>query len=477
MTKIYYIPLTLIVILQFFLVFSPFIKYPIFPKDPSADFQSHFLNAQLFVNGGEFRFLYSGVYLLFSPLFLFFNEPITIFMGMQGIMATLTLFTPVVLFFIINKIYSNETVALLGTLIYVIVGSLWYIPIHSAGLYPNFFGNLITLLLILLLLDFVKNKIDVKRAVVFVVLILLLYNSHYSVVLILLTLLIFAPFVFKFQRRIFYTSIISILPLFGGLALIPEQASAVYSSLTTTVPVESLKYGYGGLNPLPELLGLVPFWQYLTAQVHGFVIGLLTIITIPVSIFLYIKTRNKLLLLPLIWFFVSWILAPWDAGAWRFSHQAMLPLFLLLPSIFVFLLKLKRKFWIILLLILIIPGSWSQFVVSDTSRDAIPNSILQSEIVDSFSWIRNGIPEGSRIISITDWRYYFYLPLIGKYCEQIDFLPLNQVKNDTYVIVTTMLITEPTKEETEIVKEYLGVTLPIMRYASDHVKIYRIRWV
>ena len=184
--------LFVVMILQGLMLLVYFQKYPIFPEYFTQDPTVHVNYVPGFDLGITTSIpsglLYFGVhYQLAAGVLLVGGEPLVV---IQRIMAILVTISPLLFFYAAKKIFASERAALITTIIYSFSGMVWFAGVFDSGLYPNFYGILAALFLIITVINLVENTKSILPWAVFVIALINAYMSHYSLLTLLPSLIL-----------------------------------------------------------------------------------------------------------------------------------------------------------------------------------------------------------------------------------------------------------------------------------------------
>jgi hypothetical protein len=161
----------------------------------------------------------------------------------------------------------------------------------------------------------------------------------------------------------------------------------------------------------------------------------LTIIAIPVSIYVVWKKGQLWPAFIFVWLLTTWIAAPYGVIAWRFSALAVVPLLFLWPLVVQPLLpgvntkgrilvrksKLKgrsreriRLFVVFVVVILLYYSSPIQrIMLQDLSADVSFAAVNQAHVYDAIQFLGTNGTKGAKVLGLEDWRFSYLSPLYG----------------------------------------------------------------
>ena len=497
---------------QGFLFALQLLKYPIFPMILSADFSYH-LEASLRLQTGDLAVTQvsypPAVHLLIAAaMALQPGIPLSVMQHAVVIMGSLA---PLLVFVVASRVFGDPKIGLVASLLYVFTGSAWYTWVFTAGLYANFFANLVTLAAILLIVTGLQELNHSRRILLFLAG-AALYLSHYTVIIFVAVLWLALPVVWRRARGSLwnYGQMLALITVPGGaLALLRPDAVAFLARIPSFAGGEAGRY-IGGDDPISKLLPQVsPFLGFLFQEVGPGLLAL-TFGTIPLAVYWAVKRKELWTPLLLIWFFVIWVTTPYGEVAWRFSKYAVLPLTLLWPlalggglsSLFSRLAytrlvrrrgmrprreMVSRRTVKAAILMAVAAGIlWSsalQAMIQDSSVERVRMSRYQDQVYDSMRWLSTNGDEG-KVLGIGDWRFRYLKPIWGRDVtleygiSAKDAYELARSQDYKYALVSDFLVQPP----------WSGVVMPYphaatfqtfdgfnLEYSNTIVKVYSVK--
>jgi hypothetical protein len=286
-----------------------FTKYPIFPKSSSVDFEWHVKLSQELAKGSytliPSGILYYGAHAQ-SALLHQLNGGLPL-ADTQLTMAVLTLLSPLLIYATSKGIFMDTYTAQLTSLAYVSTGFIWYGSVFNAGLYSNFYGILAGLSLVALLAKMLKQP-SKPLWLLYLMLILNLYVSHYSSLLLILSLPI-AALVAMLKRTIRPRQS---LPFIAPLA-IGALGAAIHPSLVGSLLSFLSPTGYEALTgdtALSLQLSSVPVMRYLAGVITQDLSTAIILALVVLSTPKLFRDRSPLSALPFLWLIVTLLSAP-----------------------------------------------------------------------------------------------------------------------------------------------------------------------
>jgi len=471
------------------LLFIYFQQYPIFPEYQSPDFKNHVELAQALIVGSFTSLpqgiLYNGIrFQLASAILLVAGEPLV---TSRITMALLACFSPLLVFAASKKIFeNNNTVGLLAALIYSLSGSIWFPMLLDSGLYANFYGVLSALFLLIVFFAVIQYPKSALTWILFLVAVVNSYVSHYTI-LTLFPVLLIAPLIQYFLHRrsigikgnnqfksrnviddhqfrnYLLPGLVALLPSIIGLLSFPSLANVILSLGTSSDVSEVM-----GSTTLSKALSSVPFLQYMALGVYDDLAFVILVLLTIVGSYQIIKSRQILALIPIGWFLVLFATAPSSLIAWRFSLEAIVP-FTLLASygIYVTWITLRNSgktgfgrrvrsgrasgrspLLVMSIMILIVGslilGSYGTSIVGSEISNGSVNYQSQDYVYSAIYWLKGNTPNGSRYLSVSDWRFTYTDLIIGRntYYEYAvspsDAMKIAMNESASYIIVTNV---------------------------------------
>jgi hypothetical protein len=459
------IALLVLMLIQGAILLLFFEKYPIFPQYQSQDFQNHVGYTLSLISGTTTSIpgglLYFGVhYQLASSLLLVGGEPLV---TVQRTMAILILFSPLLFFLGGKRIFSNQASGVVTALVYTLSGTIWYAMVFDTGLYPNFFGILSALFLIISLTFVVEAPRSMAWWAVFLLADVNAYMSHYT----LLTVLPSAVLVLVFQLALkkpnaknYIAPVVAlVLPALIPFLIFPNLAQHILFLASSGGGTVS------GSTTLSQAFTSIPVLHYLAIIIYNdFALAALIFLS---AFYLYKSffAKDAIFFLPIVWFLALLIVAPVSVSAWRFSDEALVPLVLMasygLYSFFPGRVRRSkmtarakgrresgRLYMYALIVILfgaLLIGSYGQNVVLDSLSDSSQFSQAQNYVYQAISWLGSNTPSNSSYLSVSDWRFTYTNLIIGRQTQYTyTYLPWAAIalaKNVSaqYIIVTNFV--------------------------------------
>ena len=403
-------------------------KYPIFPEYPSADFYAHASNAEGLASGpfpAPQGILYSGVsFQLASALLLVGGEGVA---TVRDAMAVLVALSPLLFYLAAAQLFRSERAGQISAAVYALSGPIWYLMVFDTGLYPNFFGVLASLLLIVALVWVVGSPGDRGSWLAYLVALSMAYLSHYTTVTILPALLVLAVWqLFRGKGDWMSYSKPAIA------AALPLAAAVLLSPSTLPHLLQLALAGGGSVNlstPLSGALAPVPVLGYLAALVYDDV-GLLALFFFAgVSLYAASRSRRALAFLPALWLASLLVAAPDSISAWRFSIEALVPLMFMAgygvdaalgrleSGARAYSPKGRRLGAVAVALLLVSPlvvGGWGEVMLADSVSSPAASATSQYDLSASMNWLKGNTPSNSTYLSVTDWRMTYTGVSIGR---------------------------------------------------------------
>lgn len=436
-----------------------FTKYPIFPKYSSVDFEWHVKLSQELAKGSytliPSGILYYGAHAQ-SALLHQLNGGLPL-ADTQLTMAVLTLLSPLLIYTTSKGIFMDTYTAQLTSLAYVSTGFIWYGSVFNAGLYSNFYGILAGLSLVALLAKMLKQP-SKPLWLLYLMLILNLYVSHYSSLLLILSLPI-AALVAMLKRTIRPRQS---LPFIAPLA-IGALGAAIHPSLVGSLLSFLSPTGYEALTgdtALSLQLSSVPVMRYLAGVITQDLSTAIILALVVLSTPKLFRDRSPLSALPFLWLIVTLLSAPPGPTAWRFSYAALT-----------------------LILLALTTYGWTHLALADTLKDNQLHRTAQLELLKAIEWIKQNTPPNSKFLIITDWRLERYLePLTGRHATMLFLAKPDQaitkayMEGYQYIVLTRVVPAEaPQDPDQNPLNTYPQEPALKLAYENQNVLIYTLK--
>jgi hypothetical protein len=405
-----------------------FLKYPIFPQYQSVDFGAHVQFVQSLISGAQTSIpagiLYFGVHFqLASALLLVGGEPLV---TVQRTMALLVFLSPLLFYLAAKSLFSRRLAGVVVAGVYAFSGTIWFAGVFDSGLFPNFFGILAALFLIVATLNVSASLGSVKGWSVFLLALVMAYFSHFTTVTLLPALLLL-PLIQLLKGRKMVVgylapAVAAVAPGVLGLAVFPsflakalELAVAGGGNLT-------------GTTALSAALSGLPVLGFMALEVFDDVGFAFLLVFAAICVYKGVKGKRVLVAVPVVWLLSLFVAAPANVSAWRFSYEAIVPLtlmagygiFCLLPKPRAGSRRRPRGSYLSTLVVLailltpIVATSWAQTSVADAATDTGASSDAQQAVYSAIYWLQANTPGTSAYLSATDWRFSFTSLMISR---------------------------------------------------------------
>jgi hypothetical protein len=455
-----------IILVQSVLLLLYFQKFPFFPQYQSQDFANHVNYVLGLISGSVVTIptglIYFGVhYQLAAGVLLVGGEPLFV---IERTMAILIVLSPLMFFLGAKRLFGSNRVGIITALIYTLSGTIWYSGPLAAGLYPNFFGILSALFLIVGLVYIVNQTKSVPAWIFFAISVVNAYMSHYTILTVLPAVILLPVVLVVLKRndwrRYFAPMLVVVLPALIPVLFFPKLIQYILH----------LASSGGGLvlesTALSSMLASLPAFEYLAAQIYDDAATLALFVLIALYVLFSYRSRKVLTLLPLVWFAALIAAAPFNASAWRYSYEALVPLLIMASfAIHSLLPQTERKaqgmsgriknskqrsplVGIVLALVflgLIILGAVGTqvLVASQTTSGAVPTQ--QNNDYLALQWMKQNTPSNASFVSVSDWWFSFSNVMIGKptfysyTATPNESISLARTVNANYIIVTYLV--------------------------------------
>jgi hypothetical protein len=412
----------LFMLVQGGMIYLFFQKYPIFPEYNSVDFQGHANIVQSLLSGGSSipgGIFYFGVHFQLALGALLVGGPVLIVIQRVG--AILAILGVPIVYLSASRIFLSKEAALVSSFLYAITASMWFGSLFNAGLYPNFFGILASLFFLAISSDIVRQGANWGRLITMFGSLSMLYLSHYSDVSIFPAVLI-VPLVLLVKRDLKATQLAPslgiALPGIVAVALDPGLAGLLFGAVSNPGGIV-----VGGTF-LSAILAPIPVIANMATETY-YDLGFVLLVAFSlISAWKLMKERDAVKWMPVAWLVSVTVVAPLNAGAWRLSYVALVPLTLIasygLASLFP---KPRggtrrrgtdpRKVVVILALILLVSGSWGVTLSLDAATDTSVSSNAQQNVYNAIIWAGSNTTRGT-FLSVSDYRFLYSTQLIGR---------------------------------------------------------------
>lgn len=436
------------------MVFLFFTKYPIFPEYNSTDFRTHMEIVQTLLSGGSSLpggLLYFGVHCQFALGVLLTGG--SILDVVQKVGAILAILGTPIMFLAASRLLDSKEAGVIASLLYSLMASIWFGAIFDSGLYPNFFGLLASLVVLVLVADVARDGLRPGVLLAMVAAVGTLYLSHYSDVSVI-PAVASVPVVLLLKGKLQKAQLVPIaivgIPAGIGAVLFPSMVAALAGFVVQAGgTVTGGTYLSGVLSPVPILSNLATETYYDVGFVLLIAFAFIFAVRSP-------RERKPSELMLIVWFLSIIAVAPFNEGSWRLAFLGLVPLTLMAAGgIQTLLPKAKKgerrspyrraRMGVVgLALILLLAGSWGATIVSDSTTDSQLVAQTQQNVYDSILWIGNNTNGGS-ILSVSDYRFLYTHVMIQRdsyyqfFSTPEQALPFARSHGSTYIVVTQLV--------------------------------------
>ncbi|MDG6982550.1 MAG: hypothetical protein JRM74_03755 [Nitrososphaerota archaeon] len=409
-----------------------FAKYPAFPIYYNPDFVANVGRPAALVAGTltSLRLLlYGAAYYQVAASFAVVGS--SSMATAELAMTLLAVLSPALVYAVASDLFSSRRPALIAAVLYSLAGTTWAQMVYSDGLYPNFIGALLGLVLIATFFDVGRGTKSWRPWIPFLVAVLAAYFSHFTVLAVIGSLLALSVALGVLRSPRFKGSVapLAVMVVPGGLGLL------VFHRLIGRVIATS--YQAVGIQPfatyLSALLAPVPSIAYLASDIRNDVGFLAMAFLFGIGLYKAGKTRDPGPLLLAIWFFALLVAAPQDSAAWRFSLEAVMPMTLLAGYGLHSIMPEKRvtkqrraragdpyKFGVVVLALLfvtpIVAPGWASTLGLNLSQGSGQEAQVQQQVQDAMTWIGQNTQKSSYLLSVTDPTFLYASVQIGRNC-------------------------------------------------------------
>lgn len=476
-----------------------FLKYPIFPQYQSVDFSAHVQFVQSLISGTQTSIpagiLYYGVHFqLASALLLVGGEPLV---TLHMTMALLVVFSPLLFYLAAKSLFSRRLAGLVVAAVYAFSGTIWFVAVFDSGLFPNFFGILAALFLIVAALNVATSVKSAKGWVVFFLALVMAYFSHYTTVT-LFPALLAIPLIqfFRDRKRVLSylaPAVAAIAPGLLGLTVFP---SILTKALNAAVA--------GGGTPtgttiLSAAFSGIPVLRFMTLEIFDDVGFAFLLVFAAFCVYRGVAGKNVFTAVPLLWLVSLFAAAPTNVSAWRFSYEAIIP-FTLLAGYGIFSLLPKPRaprrrrrtgsylstcVVLAILLTPVVATSWAQTAMTDAVTNSAASASAQQAVYSTLYWLQANTSSSSVYLSTTDWRFSFtdlvisrtaFAPAPGQCLTDPGEVWKSALQdNASYIIVTNFVTCSLPPDPQFFLWNTLSPSANLtLVYSNSDVKVFRI---
>lgn len=422
----------LLVAIQSVVLIVYFWEYPFFPNLSSFDFSAHLEYVSQFAQGVtpnlSTALFYNGIHFLLSIAVLGDSEFQMLF-AIRAAMAIVIVMSDFILYYACSRIFSRSPgsilrdAALWVCAVYVVSGFVWLDIVLGSGLYPNFYGLVASLLLLGVSVDIVDRRLRANHVAGYVIFCIAIVNSlfsHYSIIFMIPTVLVYLGVRKKVGAlALVLTPLVLVVVLFQGLV------AMLIGFLGSGGPVE-------GLAPLSQSLSVWPVLAYTansmaTESVYGSLFAV-TVLAL-VAFFVVVAFREKgLKSLLITWLLPILVFAPFSSNAWRFAYVALMPMTLMVGYIASRWagrglhasrgrarkpMPRQYRLFSFLFIAVCLLGSQSGHVFSQALTSGATSHLQQDADYQAMIWIDRHIPRNQTVMSVSDWRFAYAQALGG----------------------------------------------------------------
>ncbi|MDG7010653.1 MAG: glycosyltransferase family 39 protein [Nitrososphaerota archaeon] len=350
-------------------------------------------------------------------------------------MDVLLVLSPFLVYAVARKLFSGSRAALFAAAIYALSGTLWSTMVLYTGLYANFVGVLLELLLVVAFLDLASGYRSASIWLSSGTIVVAGYLSHYTVLSLFGGFLIFA-LAARLSRRPGSRGY-----LLASAAFLAPGALGAILFQSWLLQVLSSSYVYLGRPPLTtflsQLLGAVPAVAYIASDLGndpGFV-ALFALL--GVALYWAYRSRHLPTFLMAAWLVGLIAASPENGGAWRFAFEAIVPVILLAGYGLDSLLShppspahakkmrlpapgsanLRRVGMVAVCLLFLVPIA-AQGQAAGTANSSTRGTQLEAQVqgalFQAMAWLDQNTPPTSTVLSVTDPRFIFARVVIDR---------------------------------------------------------------
>ena len=441
-----------------------FTKFPIFPYF-NPDFLAHDTQTVGLVQGTiasvPTMLVYgSADYQLALTLLTVGGIPLV---TMRHTMDVLTVISPFLVFAVTKRILARQRAALFATAIFALSGTVWAPLVLYDGLYANFVGVLLELLLIVAFLDLASAYRSPSVWVSSGIILVAGYFSHYTVISLFGSLLIFSLAAALLRRPSSKGYLVA-----TAVFLTPGALGAVMfrHSLLAILQVSYFIYAPTPYTTyLSRLLSPVPSVAYIAVDVSNDIGMVALFALLVVALYWTFRSRNLPALLLAIWFVGLLVASPESGAAWRFAFEAIVPVILLAGYGLDSLLlsgpgrvrverlrltmprspTLRRVGMVAVCLLFLVPmayGGTAWATAQNATTGTHQEAQVQGQILDAMTWMSQNTSPTSLVLSVTDPRFIFARSTIDRIASDhyapspTASISFAKAHGESYIVVT-----------------------------------------
>jgi hypothetical protein len=436
-----------------------FLKFPIFPPFYNPDYiavvkQPIKLIAGSLVTIPKLTLYGAGAYQTAAAFLAVGSANL---MTAQISMAALAALSPLLVYSVSLKLFKKKRIALLTTVIYTLSGTIWVQMIYSDGLYPNFVGVLLELMMAAAFLDLSAKPKTASTWAISGMVLIAGYFSHYTVLALLASLLAFTAF-YSVKRDPGARGMLLACSAF----LAPAVLGLVFLRQTLLTDL-TISYQSGTSQPLTtylsNALSFAPSLAYLAFDNRNDVGFIAMALLLAAALYFGVKSKEKAIALVSFWFFGLLLASPQNYAAWRFALEAFLPMTLLaaygldslMPKRGISKISRLRagdpyRFGVVVLAVLFltpiaVPG-WTSAFAGPLVQNTAAVAQIQGQEADAMHWLAQNTPSTYTSLSITDPTFLYTGLLVGRNCSYAYFGNETQavayaVKNGNEFLIVT----------------------------------------
>jgi hypothetical protein len=481
-----------------------FVSYPIFPRDYNPDFIALVGSPRELISGTLTSIprlvLYGAGYYQTAAAFLAVGS--TGIQTAQVSMSILATLSPTLVYATTLSLTGDKRSGLLVTAIYSLSGSIWTQMVFVDGLYPNFVGTLLELVLLVTFIDLAKNPRSRSLWLLSAPVVLAAYFSHYSVLSVFGTFAILSLALAMMRSPQFKGTAVATIAFLipgalGALAFRRQLDLALVISYTSGAPQPLTTY-------LSKALSFLPSIAYLAFDVRNDIGFLAAITLLAFSLYRGYKRKDYAILPFAIWFFALLIASPQDYAAWRFELEAIMPLTILagyglnsmIPSTRARKQARLRKgdpykfaavMFVLLFLTPIVATGWASSFTQSLALESGKQATVQSQVNATMTWLEENTPPSSSFLSVTDPTFLYSALQIGHNCtyeymgNETQAISYARSNGLSYIIVTKhdvffSQVLQPANDSAPYLpwftyKPTAGVTLV---YYNPNVRVFQV---
>ena len=377
-------------------------------------------------------------------------------------MALLTVLSPFFVYAVAKRLFASRRAALFAAAIFALSGTVWTPLVLNDGLYANFIGVLLELLLVVGFLDLSSGYRSPSVWLSSGVFLVAGYFSHYTAISTFGAFLFFSVALGLLRRPSARGHLLATAVFLAPGAL---GALVFHSTVTNILNISYNEFSSPGFTTyVSRLLSPIPSVAFIAVDVSndpGFV-ALFALLAL--GLYWAYRSRSLPALLLGVWFFALLAVSPENGGAWRFGFEAVVPVILLAgygldsllsrgPAAVPKKVRLRapksqgfRRVGMVavclLFLVPIVYNGWAWSTAQNATVGTQQEAQVQSQLLQAMTWMGQNTPPTSLVLSVTDPRFIFARTVIDRITSDHysaspnDSISFARAHGESYIVVT-----------------------------------------